>query len=203
MPIELINVGFSYNENIILDKFNFELPDSGTVCLQGRSGCGKTTLLRLIAGLERPQSGEIKGIEGAKKAIVFQENRLLPWRTALDNVAVVTKMENGHLQAAEWLERFGLSGQIHKRPSELSGGMKRRVAIARALVIPADILIMDEPFVGLDDELVLSITKEIMSLYSQKLIVMVSHSKKQAQGLSPITYNFEGPPLRLIDNSTL
>lgn len=198
MPIEFVNVDFSYDgENKIFENFNFKLPDTGAVCLRGPSGCGKTTFLRLIAGLEFPQSGEIKGLESLKKAVVFQEDRLLNWHSAIDNVAVVTKGQKGRELAAKWLDKVGLEGQTHKRPGQLSGGMQRRVAIARALAADADILIMDEPFTGLDDELIISVSREIMSVYSKKPIIMVSHSDSLTEGFNPIVYNFEGPPLRL------
>ncbi|MDD3692738.1 MAG: ATP-binding cassette domain-containing protein [Oscillospiraceae bacterium] len=196
MPIEFVNVDFSYNANMkILDKFCLKLPDQGAVCLFGPSGCGKTTLLRLIAGLERPHQGKITGIDKLKTAFVFQENRLLDWHTALENVAVVNKGPHARQIAAKWLERVGLGGEELKKPRELSGGMKRRVAIARALAANADILLLDEPFVGLDEKLVLSISHQILKAYAGKLLVFVTHSAKQVEIFSPLILNLDGSPL--------
>ncbi len=201
MPIEFVNVDFSYNSDIkILDNFCLKLPEQGAVCLSGPSGCGKTTLLRLIAGLEYPQQGKITGIDKLKTAFVFQENRLLDWHTALENVAVVNRGTHPRQIAAKWLERVGLDGEELKKPRELSGGMKRRVAIARALAADADILILDEPFVGLDEKLILSISHQILKAYAGKLLVFVTHSAKQVEIFDPLILNLDGPPLRVINS---
>ena len=195
MAIVFNEVDFSYHgENKILDKFSFAFPEKGAVCLSGPSGCGKTTLLRLLAGLEKPQGGIICGIDSLHPAFVFQENRLLPWMSALDNVALVCG-DNGRIIAEKWLGRVGLGGNEHKRPGELSGGMKRRIAIARALAAPADFLILDEPFTGLDEPLWMSIAGDIADIYADKLVIMVTHIPEHADGLNAEVYKLDGPPL--------
>ncbi|HPU59111.1 MAG TPA: ATP-binding cassette domain-containing protein, partial [Candidatus Avimonas sp.] len=147
MAVSLIDVSYSYDgQKKVLDGFSFEFPEKGAVCLMGPSGCGKTTLLRILAGLERPQRGTVEGISGKKPSYVFQENRLLPWLTAVENVAVAAAGENKHSEAESLLKRMGLAGSEHKYPKELSGGMKKRVSIARALAAKGDFLILDEPF---------------------------------------------------------
>lgn len=129
--MRLHQVSFGYpGQAPILERFSLELPDRGITCLFGPSGCGKTTLLRLLAGLERPWAGEIRN-PPRRVARVFQENRLLPWATALENITAVLNGKNASDTAAYWLEQVGLGDALDKRPDQLSGGMRRRVAIAR------------------------------------------------------------------------
>ena len=197
MAITLRDVSFSYDGNKkILDGFSIEFPEKGAVCLMGPSGCGKTTLLRLIAGLEHPQSGTVTGLEGLRAAYVFQENRLLPWMTAFDNVAIASGGFGRQPDAAVWLEKMGLGGNQLKRPKELSGGMKQRVAIARALTAKANFIILDEPFAGLDISLWQQISDMILTEYSDKLIILVTHIPEQAVALKADVIKLDGPPLR-------
>ena len=144
--IQRVTKRFGANE--VLRDFSAELSMSGVTVLRGPSGAGKTTLFRLLLGLEKPDSGEICGMEGRKPAVVFQEDRLLPWASALENVSLVSEQT----VAEAYLTRLGLGDSLHQLPRELSGGMKRRVAIARALAFGGDLLLLDEPFTGLDEE---------------------------------------------------
>ncbi|MGJ5039296.1 MULTISPECIES: ABC transporter ATP-binding protein [unclassified Bradyrhizobium] len=133
------------------------------VCVIGHSGCGKTTVLNVLAGLDVPSEGAVivdgQAIEGPSldRAVIFQSHALLPWRTVLGNVAYAVsskwrKWDRAKVKAhaLKYIELVGLSGSEHKRPSELSGGMKQRVGIARALSITPKIMLMDEPFSALD-----------------------------------------------------
>ena len=137
-----------FGEHIVFDRFSAEIPLDGNTVLRGASGSGKTTLLRLLAGLLEPDGGEMRGLEGLRAAVVFQEDRLLPWYTALENVALVSDER----RAVEILQRLGLAEAVDEKPAALSGGMRRRVAIARALAYGGDVLLLDEPFAGLDEE---------------------------------------------------
>jgi nitrate/nitrite transport system ATP-binding protein len=132
-------------------------------CIIGHSGCGKTTLLNILAGLERPSAGAVivdnQEISGPSldRAVIFQSHALLPWRTVMGNVAyaVASKWRGWDRaaiakQAQQFIDLVGLTGTEHKRPFELSGGMKQRVGIARALSIEPKIMLMDEPFSSLD-----------------------------------------------------
>jgi nitrate/nitrite transport system ATP-binding protein len=132
-------------------------------CVIGHSGCGKTTVLNILAGLDEPSEGTVivdgQGIEGTSldRAVIFQSHALLPWRTVLGNVAyaVTSKWRSWDrarvkTHAQKFIDLVGLTGSEHKRPSELSGGMKQRVGIARALSITPKIMLMDEPFSALD-----------------------------------------------------
>jgi ABC-type nitrate/sulfonate/bicarbonate transport system ATPase subunit len=146
--ISVQNLSKSFAGNAVLDGFSAQIPLCKVTVIRGASGAGKTTLFRLLLGLDQPDAGEIIGMGGRTPSVVFQEDRLLPWASALDNVALVS--DEARAKAA--LGRLGLGGNMHQLPKELSGGMKRRVAIARALAYGGDILFLDEPFTGLDDE---------------------------------------------------
>ena len=126
--IELQNISKSFDGVSVLDNISAEIPDSGIFAICGASGSGKTTLMRIILGLEQPDSGNISGLEGKKTAVIFQNDRLLPWLSALDNVAAVCSKE----RAKEMLEKVELSDTLNKKPAELSGGMCRRVEAACA-----------------------------------------------------------------------
>src|SRR6266496_5451699 len=133
------------------------------VCVVGHSGCGKTTVLNILAGLDAPSVGAVivdgQAIEGPSldRAVIFQSHALLPWRTVIGNVAYAVsskwrKWDRAKVKAhaQKFIDLVGLTGSEHKRPSELSGGMKQRVGIARALSITPKIMLMDEPFSALD-----------------------------------------------------
>ena len=146
--IRIKNVTKTFNGNKVIQNFSATLPLEGVTVIRGSSGVGKTTLFRLMLGLEQPDAGEILGLQGYKPAVVFQEDRLLPWASALENVALVSDQAT----AETVLSKLGLGDSLRLRPRELSGGMQRRVAIARALAYHGDVLFLDEPFTGLDEE---------------------------------------------------
>lgn len=149
MKIE--NLSFSYDGKSVFKNFSCEIASQIT-CLTAPSGFGKTTLLRLIAGLEIPDEGSIAPLP-KKPAFMFQEDRLFPWLTALQNIEAVMP-KGSENEAKELLLQVELSENINSYPNELSGGMKRRVALARTLAYDADLLLLDEPFKGLDLPLV-------------------------------------------------
>ncbi len=170
--ITLKNVSFSYPEKSVLTDFSLTVGDGETICLSGPSGCGKTTVLRLMAGLEFPVAGEV--LVDGRIAMVFQEHRLLPWLTARENILLVAPEAN----ADELLAAIGLDGEGDAPVGSLSGGMQRRVAIARAVAARGDILLLDEPFNGLDDETAANAATLILTAYVGKIIVLVSHHER-------------------------
>lgn len=199
MELEIKNASIKFQEKTVLDNFSLEFPPSGTVCLFGPSGCGKTTLLNCIAGLLKPDSGEILGTKHRKISYVFQEDRLLPWITAWENVAAVLRggaAQNAAL-AKKWLERVGLPGEADKHPGELSGGMRQRVSIARALAYGGDLYLLDEPFHALDEKS----KSDMMNLFQREtasaLKILVTHDPKEAEALADIIYVLSGPPLKI------
>lgn len=195
----LDRVGFGYDPaRPVLADFSLALPETGVICLTGPSGCGKTTVLRLLSGLAVPRSGRITGLEGRSAAVVFQEDRLLPWETVWQNA--VTRPDPGHSERArDWLVRLGLHDSLHRRPGELSGGMKRRVAIARALATQADLLLLDEPFTGLDEPAWRRAADLVATASAPgRLTVLVTHLPEQAEALGAGLVRLDGPPLRLV-----
>ncbi len=146
-PIKFDAVSHSFGDKQILENCTFTLPNSGITGLSAPSGVGKTTLLRLLAGLIPPQSGEISA--PSKLSILFQENRLLPWRTVSQHITdVLPHSRQG--EVADWLRLVELEGEQNAYPKSLSGGMGRRLALARTLALGGDLIILDEPFAGVD-----------------------------------------------------
>ena len=153
--IKLVNVSKFYTvdkESIkVIDKIDLSIPENKITVILGRSGCGKTTLLRLVAGLENFEQGEIIGVESKRKAYVFQEDRLMPWLDVKSNITFgIHKNEINNSRINEIIETVGLEKFYNAYPSQLSGGMKQRVSIARAFAYNPDFIMMDEPFSALD-----------------------------------------------------
>ena len=190
MSIRLVDVTAGYASQTVLNRLSFALPERGAIWVTGPSGCGKTLLLRVLAGLHRPYSGSMEGLGGLRIGMAFQEDRLLPWCTALENVrCVLKKTEESEKTAREWLSRMELAEVAQSYPDELSGGMQRRLALARALAYGGDLLLLDEPFNGLDKELRSRVAAHIKS--AAPLIVLVSHEAEDAEllGAIPVALN--------------
>jgi NitT/TauT family transport system ATP-binding protein len=174
----------------VLEDISFEVADGSFTSILGPSGCGKSTILNLIAGLDNHSSGEIS-IDGSRIGFVFQQPRLLNWRTLAQNVMLPLEHQrfgNQRMQslAAKYLELVGLSGYESYYPLQLSGGMQQRVAIARALAIDPDILLMDEPFSGLDEITARKLRQELLRIWREtgKTILFVTHSISESVFLS-------------------
>lgn len=176
--IELNNVSFSYKDKKILDGFNLTIHNGDRICFFGRSGIGKTTVTRLISGLEKGYSGEIKS--DAVVSAVFQEDRLLPFRTIYDNLIMFSDSE----KTDYILDKLGIYECRNKYPSELSGGMARRAAIARALAVTADTYIFDEPFASLDSFNTDIAIRLINEITDGKTVILVTHNKKDAEKMN-------------------
>lgn len=190
--IRIENACFSYGEKVILDHFTLALKTHGITALRGPSGCGKTTLLRLLAGLEQLKSGCISGISSKNAAFLFQENRLLPWRTALQHIKDV-RPRNSTVDPGYYLELVELEGEGNTLPGSLSGGMGRRLALARCLALEAPILLLDEPFTGVDRERAARIIDRLKPL--DRTVILISHDEAILTR-SDRVLDLEGPPLR-------
>lgn len=178
--IELRNISFSYKDNRnVLENFSLKANDGERICLYGNSGAGKTTILRLIAGLEKANAGSVI-CTNEKISVVFQEDRLLPFKTIKDNITIFSKCDN----LDYILSSLGISDAEDKYPSELSGGMARRAAIARALSVDADLYIFDEPFTGLDRDNILRTINLINEITKGKTLITVLHEKEYVQLLN-------------------
>ena len=176
--IEIKNLSFSFGNEVIFENLNAVVPQNGVTCFIGKSGCGKSTLVDIITGLKKVQSGEI--INTFKTvAVVFQEDRLLPWCSVYDNVKLVSDEET----AKKCLSLVKLSESLYKYPDELSGGMKRRCALARALAFNSDLLILDEPFNGIDDETKDDIIDIIEEFSKDKAVIFISHNQDEIKKL--------------------
>lgn len=191
MSVCLERVFFAYGDTAVLQDVTWRLPNKGVVCLWGPSGCGKTTLLRLLAGLEQPQHGAIEG--ASRVSMVFQEDRLLPWLTALQNVTVIGVEES---VARDLLLSLGLTDEeLQSLPKQLSGGQQRRVALARALAIDSDYLLLDEPFNGLDEDTWQNVVPLIAAYAEHKPVILVTHIREQAEALNAALVPLDGIPL--------
>lgn len=175
--IKLKNVTVRYEDKTVLDNFSLTLKKKGIVLITGPSGCGKTTLTRLLLGLISPESGSVD-TEGAVISAVFQEDRLLGNLTAKKNVALVSDDK----EAEKRLASVGLCDSLNLYPHELSGGMKRRVAIARALSFGGDVLLLDEAFNGINEDLARDILENIAEEYKDRLIIAVTHQPELFSG---------------------
>ena len=177
----------------ILDRITFDVAPGEFVALTGQSGCGKTTLLRLLLGLNAATAGLLEAagqpIRGCdhRRAMVFQHAELLPWRSAIGNVALgletkgVARHEREQI-ARRYLELVGLGAAGTRRPDQLSGGMRQRVGLARALAVDPDVLLMDEPFGALDAHTRESLQAELIRLHEQvrKTVIFVTHDLDEA-----------------------
>ena len=152
--VRLCDVGHCFGAHRVLRKVNFTLEAGGCVVLTGPSGAGKSTLTRIMTGLLRPQEGTAH-LTVRRVGFVFQDPRLLPWRTALQNVLLPcdARSPQDRRNALDLLDAVGLSAATDLLPQELSGGMRQRVSLARALAVRPDLLVLDEPFTGLDGPL--------------------------------------------------
>ena len=179
----------------VFDDLWLSMSHGEFTCIIGHSGCGKTTVLNLLAGLDEPSAGTIivdnQSIEGPSldRAVIFQSHALLPWLSVKGNVAyaVASKWRRWRRaeidkQAQKFIDLVGLTGAEHKRPSELSGGMKQRVGIARALAIDPKVLLMDEPFGALDAQTRETMQAELLELHARtrKTILFVTHDLDEA-----------------------
>lgn len=165
----------AYGPLKVLEDLNLEFTDHCPYCLMGPSGTGKTTLFRLILGLENPDSGRILFPDGGRLTAVFQEDRLCESFTPIENITMAAHKTLTPAEAATELSRLLPSESLTRPVSTLSGGMKRRTAICRALLSPSDGILMDEPFTGLDEQTKHTVIQYIQEKASGKLLLISTH----------------------------
>ena len=185
--IKLVDVSKFYTvekESIqVLNGIDLSIPANKITVILGRSGCGKTTLLRLVSGLEETDKGEILGASSKRKAYVFQEDRLMPWLDVKKNITFgIQNKDMDNSKIDEIIETVGLKKFYSAYPNQLSGGMKQRVSIARAFAYNPDFIMMDEPFSALDFFTREQMQKELLKIHqtSKCSILFVTHSIDEA-----------------------
>lgn len=180
--LKLTNICRSYDGVPVLTAVNLTVSPHQRIAIMGPSGAGKTTLLRIALGLETPEQGTVENRFG-KTAAVFQEPRLLLWRTALENVNLVLGDTPKTMEKArQALAQMGLSEAAGKYPRELSGGMQQRVAIARAMAVEPELLVLDEPFKAMDEALRTSVIACVAK--TGAAILLVTHEAWEAEQLN-------------------
>jgi len=170
-------------ERTVLDAVDLDLPDDGVVAVMGPNGCGKTTLGRVLLGLVEPTAGSVRGLSRSRAA-VFQEDRLCEHLDAVANVRLVLPRDVGSVEVAAALHAVGLTADTLGRPvRELSGGQRRRVAIARALLAEADLVVLDEPFTGIDVAARAQVLAWVAQACAWRSVVLITHDRGDARQL--------------------
>ena len=200
--LQITDIDFSYpSQRQVLSRFNLSLAEGSVTCLLGPSGSGKSTLLHLFAGLLKPDAGNISGVDPNATSIIFQETRILPWKSVLENVMFpllnrMTKQEARRL-AGKFINMMHLENEAGFFPAHLSGGMRQRIAIARAFAYPSSLILMDEAFRGLDPVLKKHILENFLEIWKEnrRTVVFVTHDIDEALLVGQEIIVLNGPPL--------
>lgn len=207
-PLGIIAEGLSleYDRKIIFDNLSFQIPAGKFTGLLGASGIGKTSLLRIIAGLIKPHKGTVLGTDGnsldRKIAYMGQQDLLFPWLSVLDNVCLGSKLRHKTKdidKAMHLLDRVGLQDAAHKLPHALSGGMRQRTAIARTLYEDRPVVLMDEPFSALDAVTRANIQELAVDLLQTKTVLLITHDPAEAARLCHQILLLKNQPAKLLD----
>ena len=189
MDIVIKNLYKSFGDNKVLNSLNLVIKENHTTCLMGQSGAGKTTLLNILMGFEKADSGEVLNVP-EKKSVVFQENRLCEDFSALTNIKIVNDTLTEDI-ILKHLESVGLVESATQKVNTLSGGMKRRVALVRAVLAEKDILFLDEPFKGLDEETKDKVIEYLKQNTQNRTVIMVTHDIEETVALGAEVINLK------------
>ncbi len=181
MDIQLNHISKRFGQNQVISDFDTVFQDGQISCLMGPSGIGKTTVINMLMGLMKPDGGEITGLKNRKIAAVFQEDRLIEHWNAVSNVKLVCDKTVTDEDVYREFVQVGLEKNPNKPVSEFSGGMRRRVAIVRAMLAESELVILDEPFKGLDEELKSHVIEYIKERTKGKTVIIVTHDKEDAK----------------------
>lgn len=198
MPVILQNITKKYKQQTVIADLSLKIEDGGCLCLMGPSGAGKTTLLSIIAGLVEPEGGMVSGVDKKKISMVFQEDRLIEGRDAFANLSLVLKNKPTKEEMRQEFASVGLTDYEDKPVSKFSGGMKRRVAIVRAVCANASLLLMDEPFKGLDEAVKEQVIRYIKKRTKDQTVIMVTHDKAEAEQMGAEIFWMPAPSLKAL-----
>ncbi len=203
VAVRIAEKRFAGAERSVLENLELEVTPGELAALVGPSGCGKTTLLNLVAGLDRAFAGSIDAPRERPPGYVFQSPRLLPWLSARDNVALVAGGDRD--RADRWLEAVGLAGHEEALPRTLSGGMQRRVALARAFCVEPSLLLLDEPFVSLDQPTADGLRALLLELWAaaRPTVLFVTHDLAEAICLADRVVFLSPCPSRVIHEEAI
>lgn len=198
--LQLNDIYKSYDGNVIYFAFSLSVREGVTTGLLGPSGCGKTTLLNMIGGLVRPEKGEVTGVDGKTFSYIFQEPRLLPWLTVRQNLEFVLPGKEASEKIDYFLQLVELQDFADYYPSKLSGGMSQRVSIARAFAMPSDIILMDEPFSGIDVNLKKNIVNKFLQICEsdRRTVIYVTHDIDEALEISDDIFVLSKSPVNVV-----
>ena len=181
MDIELVHLSKQFNDKLLFANLNIAFLEGQINCLMGASGIGKTTLIHILMGLVKPDSGEVLGLHGQRIATVFQEDRLIEHWDAVKNIRLVCDKTVSTELIKHELIKVGLEEEQDKPVQNYSGGMRRRVAIVRAVLAKSDVLILDEPFKGFDETLKIQMIHYVKKSTKGKTVIVVTHEKEEVQ----------------------
>ena len=202
---KVIDICKSYADLKVLDNISIDFPENKVTCILGPSGCGKSTLLNIIGGILDEDSGQVIGFKDASISFVFQEDRLIKWKSVKDNLRFVLKgkMDKKAIEETidSYLKSVNLLEYKNYYPNSLSGGMKQRISILRAFIYPSQVLIMDEPFKSLDvnnKRIVIDFFKKLQSV-EKRTCIIVTHDIGEAMELADRIVILSDKPSRVVE----
>ncbi|MDD4088205.1 MAG: ABC transporter ATP-binding protein [Tissierellia bacterium] len=207
--IKLIDVSKKFDDLTLLKDFNISFEKNKITCLFGPSGVGKTTIANIVAGIIPVDKGRVEGIDNSLFSYVFQEPRLLKWYNVYENIDFVLKDVYKPDKRVEiinsYLKMVELNEYKNYKIDALSGGMAQRVSLARAFAYPSHILIMDEPFKGLDNKLKNEMSSLFLKMWnlSQRTVIFITHDIEEAIDLSHVIYTLKNRPVNIVDRLIL